>query len=193
MVNKVKFNRDDVITKAQLLFWKNGFATTSTRDLQTTVDMRPGSIYSAFGSKEGLYSESLKAYAKQLKWLLASHIASHDTVLGGLQAFVTSVIESSEDGCEVCMLIKANTEFDHSQPKLKLLSNQLLQQFEKYLAAIFASAQKADELASTHTALDYARLFQIQFTGLRSYIHRCDSDLISNELITMMFKLIRAY
>ncbi|MFQ3195590.1 MAG: TetR/AcrR family transcriptional repressor of nem operon, partial [Colwellia sp.] len=50
MVNKVKFERDDVIRKASQLFWEKGFHATSTRDLQEVVNMRPGSIYAAFGS-----------------------------------------------------------------------------------------------------------------------------------------------
>ncbi|MEP3563102.1 MAG: helix-turn-helix domain-containing protein, partial [Marinobacter sp.] len=59
MANKVKFERENVVRVASELFWKKGFHATSTRDLQDAVNMRPGSIYSAFGSKEGLYSESL--------------------------------------------------------------------------------------------------------------------------------------
>ena len=193
MVNKVKFNRDEVITKAQMLFWKKGFSTTSTRDLQTVVEMRPGSIYSAFGSKEGLYSESLKVYATQLQLLLASHIENSETVLDGLHAFVVTVLESAEDGCEVCMLIKASTEFDHTQPKLKTLTDDLLQQFEHDLSTLFDIAQQRGELANTHSPLEYARLFQIQFTGLRSYLHRPMSKPMTEQLIGMMFTLIKNY
>ena len=47
--------------------WNKGFHATSTSVLQDAINMRPGSICSAFGSKEGLYSESLKNYALQMK------------------------------------------------------------------------------------------------------------------------------
>ena len=67
MVNKIRFERDKVIRVASQLFWQKGFYATSTRDLQEAVNMRPGSIYAAFGSKEGLYSESLKDYTVQMK------------------------------------------------------------------------------------------------------------------------------
>jgi len=60
MANKVKFERENVIRVASQLFWEKGFTATSTRDLQEAINMRPGSIYAAFGSKEVLYSESLK-------------------------------------------------------------------------------------------------------------------------------------
>ena len=193
MVNKVKFDREKVINKAGILFWQKGFSATSPRDLQPTVDMRPGSIYAAFGSKEGLYSEALKNYAEQLKTLLATHLSSSASILEGLHSFVQAVLEDSEPGCEICMLIKANAEFDHSQPLLKNLTNDLLQQFECYLTDIFDTAQKQNELATNHAPLEYARLFQIQFTGLRSYMHRSQSNTISNELVEMMFKLIKDF
>ena len=53
MANKVKFEREQVVYAASQLFWEKGFHATSTRDLQDAINMRPGSIYAAFGSKEG--------------------------------------------------------------------------------------------------------------------------------------------
>ncbi len=113
MVNKVKFERENVIRVASQLFWDKGFHATSTRNLQDAINMRPGSIYSAFGSKEGLYSESLKNYTSQMKSQIEGFLSTSDSILGGLRAFVENiVIETKESSpSAICMLVKANSEF----------------------------------------------------------------------------------
>lgn len=63
MVNVAKYDREAVIRQAMLLFWEKGFYATSTRDLQQTINLRPGSFYAAFGSKESLFREALRCYA----------------------------------------------------------------------------------------------------------------------------------
>ena len=63
MSKSAKFNREDIIQKAANLYWEKGFHATSMRNLQEVIDMRPGSIYASFGSKEGLFKEALQHYA----------------------------------------------------------------------------------------------------------------------------------
>ncbi len=189
MVNKVKFERDAVVRIASQLFWQKGFNTTSTRDLQDAINMRPGSIYAAFGSKEGLYCEALKDYALQMQNKLNTCLAAHSKVLDGLTMFVTQVLIEDQHHApsNLCMLIKANSEFGDDQPTLKTLSQNLLGQFEEFLSIIFTKAQRQGELAEDLTALEYARFFQIQFTGLRSYLNRPNSNRLAAGLIAQMF------
>lgn len=62
-MSTAKHDRQDAIQKATDLFWEKGFHATSMRNIQQAMDMRPGSIYASFGSKEGLFQESLQHYA----------------------------------------------------------------------------------------------------------------------------------
>jgi len=51
----IKFNREDVSEKAKNLYWEKGYHATSMRNLQDVINMHPGSIYAAFGSKDKLF------------------------------------------------------------------------------------------------------------------------------------------
>jgi len=194
MANKIKFDRDNVVQLASQLFWQKGFHATSTRDLQDTIDMRPGSIYAAFGSKEGLYCEALKNYTQSMQATLDECLAANESTLAGLKAFVQKIIiadEKCNQPSEICMLVKANAEFSEQQPQLKALSENLLAQFEQYLASLFSKAQSNNELPNNLPAIEYARLFQIQFTGLRSYLHRPQPDNTAMSLIDNMFVMLK--
>ena len=193
MANRVKFERENVVRVASQLFWQKGFHATSTRDLQEAVNMRPGSIYSAFGSKEGLYCESLKDYTVQMKTQIEGFLSSADTVLGGLRAFVENVVIKTKD-CRpsaICMLVKANSEFAEKDSKLYELSLDLMAQFEAYLTQIFEQAINNGELSNTLTAVEYARFFQVQFTGLRGYFNRPNVEQFAEPMINQMFMLIK--
>lgn len=193
MANKVKFERENVVRVASQLFWQKGFHATSTRDLQEAVNMRPGSIYSAFGSKEGLYCESLKDYIVQMKTQIEGFLSSADTVLGGLRAFVENVVIKTKD-CSpsaICMLVKANSEFAEKDSNLYELSLDLTAQFEAYLTQLFTQAINKGELRNTLTAVEYARFFQVQFTGLRGYFNRPNVEQFAEPMINQMFMLIK--
>jgi len=56
-------DRQRSLGRAVDIFWAQGFHATSLKDLERALDMRPGSIYAAFGSKEGLFNEALDRYA----------------------------------------------------------------------------------------------------------------------------------
>jgi AcrR family transcriptional regulator len=193
MANKIKFERETVVRLASQLFWEKGFHATSTRDLQESINMRPGSIYFAFGSKEGLYSESLKDYTAQMQTQIAGFLSSADTVLGGLRAFVDYVVIETKN-CSpsaICMLVKANAEFAEKETHLYALSLHLAAQFEAYLTQLFEQAIKDNELNNTLTAVEYARFFQVQLTGLRGYFNRPGVTQLAQPMIEQMFLLIK--
>ena len=191
-MNKVKFERDVVIREASKLFWQKGFHSTSTRDLQEAVNMRPGSIYAAFGSKEGLYSESLKDYTVQIQNQIESFLNNADSVLGGLREFVENTI-SDRKNCPsaICMLVKANSEFTEQDANLRELNFELASKFEEYLCCLFSQAIKNGELSNSHIPLEYARFFQVQFTGLRGYFNRPNVEQLASPMIDQMFTLLK--
>ena len=45
-----------------VLFWRQGYETTSLADLTAGMGIRPASLYAAFGSKEALFIEALERY-----------------------------------------------------------------------------------------------------------------------------------
>jgi len=194
MVNKVKFERENVVRMASQLFWEKGFHATSTRDLQDAVNMRPGSIYSAFGSKEGLYSESLKDYTIQIKNQIEGFLLSSDTILDGLRAFVENVVINTKGASPsaICMLVKANNEFATKDNNLYELSLALAAEFECYLTALFEQAIVNKELNQEVAAIEYARFFQIHFTGLRGYFNRPGVAQATQPMINQMFVLIKS-
>jgi AcrR family transcriptional regulator len=60
------FDRAQALESALTLFWQHGYEGTSVSMLTEKIGITAPSLYAAFGSKEGLYTEAIKLY-------LASH------------------------------------------------------------------------------------------------------------------------
>lgn len=57
-----QFDTDRVVEEAMNLFWERGFEATSMQDLTEALGVGRGSLYTAFGSKDGLYRAALAHY-----------------------------------------------------------------------------------------------------------------------------------
>ena len=170
MATTTKYDRRDVIQKATNLFWEKGFHATSMRNLQETIDMRPGSIYASFGSKEGLFKETLQHYANESLALLKQFEDAHVSPLEALREFLSSVVISqSQAPSNMCMLVKTISELTDDNAELLAEAQQLLGNVEAAFAKLFAQAQANGELDSSKDPKRLASLLQIQIMGLRAY------------------------
>lgn len=171
MVNTVKHDRAEVLDKATNLFWEKGFHATSMRNLQEHIDMRPGSIYAAFGSKEGLFKESLRHYAKVSFERLSESADAVESPLEALKTFIkTAVLSCREDSpSEMCMLVKTISELTEENGELLAEAKSLLKMMEDAFTNLIEEAQAAGEVDPAKDAGRLARYLQMQLIGLRVY------------------------
>jgi len=66
MVGVKQFDPDAVVERAMMLFWRRGYGATSIQDLEKATRLRRGSLYNAFGDKEGLFVAALKRYEQTI-------------------------------------------------------------------------------------------------------------------------------
>ena len=98
------FNRDQAVEIAMRLFWRHGYEGVSVSDLTGAIGIAPPSLYSAFGSKAGLYREALDRYRALPGALdgLAQARSLDEAVEGLLRGAVSAATDSPhERGCMV--------------------------------------------------------------------------------------------
>lgn len=188
MGNLQKYDRQDAVNKATQLFWEKGFHATSMRNLQEYIDMRPGSIYATFGSKEGLFKESLQCYTEASLKRLAIFSEQTNSPLEVLKSFVQSVVlnDSGKKPNEICMLVKTISELTEENTELLSESKRLLKVMEDAFAALLIKSQEQGELDTSKDPQRLARFIQMQLIGLRAYT-RANSDAEVDELIDEAF------
>ena len=81
-----EFDVDDVVRSAMEVFWDRGYAGASLEDLIDGTGLSRGSIYKAFGDKEGLFLAALDAYIN------ANVSAMRDCLAGGSVAAIRAAL-----------------------------------------------------------------------------------------------------
>lgn len=133
--------------------------------------MRPGSIYAAFGSKEGLYKASLQCYAENSLKRLHQSLAESDSPLEGLKRFIRSVVSRRKEDApsELCMLVKSVSELTEENAELLDESRRLLQNMEDAFEKVLIDAQQQGEIGKARSPRRLARYVQMQLIGMRAY------------------------
>ncbi|MEU7740346.1 MULTISPECIES: TetR/AcrR family transcriptional regulator [unclassified Nonomuraea] len=58
------FDRTTALAAATRLFWEHGYEATTIGELTRAMDIKPGSLYAAFGDKKSLFKEVVHAYGR---------------------------------------------------------------------------------------------------------------------------------
>jgi len=181
----VKYDREEVIKKATDLFWEKGFHATSMRNLQEVIDMRPGSIYASFGSKDGLFRETLNFYADAGLKQLAELVETSVSPLEALKSFLrNSVNASCSAPSNMCMLVKSISELtEEDNAELLAESKRLLHLLELAFDDVLIKAKACGELDETTDPKRLGRFLQMQLMGLRSYARATEGHAQVEELL----------
>lgn len=189
MGKAAKFDRQEVIEKATNLYWQKGFHGTSMRNLQDVIDMRPGSIYAAFGSKDGLFIEALSRYTNNGIAHLAHCRTQTDSPLGALKLFVKQIVVESQVNSPsgMCMLAKTVAELTDEQAELLAHAKECFKQMEQQFAQLLGEAQAVGEVASDKDPQRLAQHVQIQIAGLRTYAKASNDPAALEPMIEEIF------
>ena len=176
MPRSASYDRDDLINRARELFWCKGWAGTSMKDLEHALNIRPGSFYAAFGSKDELYALALDQYAKDgLSRLenLYQRLGAFDT----LKRYPLEVISGKEIPIRACMLSKTLMELQGKDNQLSKKANAHLMRMESKFGNLFLEAQDKGLISLEHASEKLARRYQSDLLGLRLSSERTNIDI----------------
>ncbi len=111
MVGKRKFDEGAVLDAALRVFWQRGYSATNISDLETATGLSRGSIYQAFGDKEGLFVACLARYEETVAACIFSALKGEDGA-AGIRGMMDAVLSrrSAPGGLPGCLLTNAAVE-----------------------------------------------------------------------------------
>lgn len=175
MPRKPSYDRDALIDRARDVFWRQGWAGTSLKDLERELKLNPGSFYAAFGSKDALYALALKRYAQEGVARLTA-LAERLGAKGALQEQPRLVIEATGVPAKACMLAKTYAELQAKDHELAGQAGVHMAEMKACFADLFRSAQEAGEIGPDHDPERLAARYQSDLLGLRLSAERSDVD-----------------
>lgn len=176
-MSRAQFDTDQAIESAMQVFWKQGYSGASMQNITKATGLKPGSIYLAFGNKDGLYHASLTRYAKQSLDSINTLIDSAENVGLGICTLLEHLIEETgNENFHSCFLVRSRLELPHVNP-LHQYTGELLLQVEHCFA---------EKLSTQFTAKQskiYASTLMLHIFGARVYGYHQDCKSTLNNTL----------
>ena len=160
------------------------------KDLERVLDLKPGSFYAAFGSKDALFELTLERYAQDGVQRLEALVEELGP-LAALQAFPFRTICNPDTPAKACMLAKSVLELSGRDHSLAEVANRHLKTMENLFAELFQAAQAQGKIDAALDPKALARRYQSDLMGLRISAERdvVDARAIAEEISDNLLQL----
>jgi len=151
------------------VFWSRGYHGTSLPDLLKATRLSRGSLYAAFGDKHALFLRALDRYIAEALARLDTELDVRGAALPGIRACLAGYVErtSGAKGRRGCLLVATTMELTAHDSEVAQRIRKFFKAMQARLAAAFARANAAGELADGVEPADAARLLICLAEGLR--------------------------
>lgn len=170
MARTIEFDRNNVLQNAMQLFWAKGYRGCSVSDLVATTKLKPGSIYAAFNSKEGLFLEALDYYAQDFISNLTDTLKAAKTPLLGIRNIVENISGQALNKHQPlgCFMINTVVEATPDDTLILEAANKHLKTVEDILLAALLESKASGELnASQDEVKVLVKYLLVNIWGLR--------------------------
>ena len=153
---KKQFDPDEVLEKAMLLFWRQGYEATSVQDLVDHMGINRFSLYDTFGDKHRLFLRAVHRYSELV---LARRIAAIEAEPDGLKAIrVLANYGSTGQGAKGCLATHSIVERALDDPDLARETEALFGRLEKAFVGALERASAAGDIEAGRDLEALARL-----------------------------------
>lgn len=169
MARTIEYDPKEVLTKAMNLFWEKGYVSTSIQDIVKVTGLKPGSLYAAYGNKEGIFKAVIEMYTAYSLQTVTNILESDGDILENIEAFLNLVIVTviSNEANNGCLLVKTLLVVSHKDEKIQKQIAEFYKQLEPTLEN---SIIKAKERGQTLVEPDVFTTF-IFSTIYGSHVH----------------------
>lgn len=171
MPRPVSYQRDDILQRAVQVFWRQGYLGTSVKDLVAATRLQPGSLYSAFRSKQGLYRAALDCYFEASLRDVRRILQGPGSPLARVRALFNHLCEACErdpDG-RGCLLVNALVQMPVDDDELAARLAAMFAAMEAEFVRVLEEARRCGELGEEKEPQACARLLLTGLYGLRVY------------------------
>jgi len=176
MVGTKQFDHDAVVERTMMMFWRRGYGGTSIQDLEKATRLRRGSLYNAFGDKQGLFVAALKRYETTVSQERVRQLSNPDpyrAIEGFLETLVMQMSEPSWP--RGCLHTNTSLEFPNAPDEVLRIIAERTAGIEGAIYVVLRRAQAEGLLDPAADARAVARFYVGVAKGI-TVLHKVFGD-----------------
>lgn len=156
------------------VFWLKGYHATSLKDLESALNMKPGSIYAAFTNKEQLYRSALELYFIMGRQGFTSGLSQSTSPILWLSDYLRAIGKPSKDDapCFSCMLTKTLMGATEQETNIAQDARRYMDEMRAEFTRAFELAKAQQEIPQSADTDRLALRFQSCITVLKLEMQR---------------------
>ena len=192
MARKKEYQEDLVVEKAMHTFWANGFENTSLRMLEKDMGINQFSIYSSFGSKQGLFIEVLKKYKGFVKEFFIKDLLESKGHLCDLRHFLMEYGHGIQSGQNSygCLMMNTGMEASEKDPDIEFELSSHFVYLKDAFYTLFEKIKFNEELPAQFDSNKYASYLLGSIQGLSLFAKFHSQKEVDDYIDTVMGSFI---
>lgn len=185
------FKEQELLEKAQHVFWEKGYTATSLEDLLKAMQIGSGSFYNTFkGGKKELFSRAMQQRRKAFAEFKAIVDAS-ETPLEVIKDFYRSLAHADKQThLQGCLIVNTVTEMTFVDQVLEEEAVKVLKEVEQMYTAVIAQAQKDGSMKNQTSAEILGRYLITFWSGFNVTRRMYPDNAILKAQIEMQLSLL---
>jgi TetR/AcrR family transcriptional repressor of nem operon len=167
MARPRSFDEEAALDAATCLFWRNGLASTSVRELGAAMGLGLPSLYNAFGDKHALFTRCLDRYLEGSMRARMRRLEGASCPRDAIATFLDEIVTRSLADPRGCFLVNSALEVAPHDAELRATIAARLDELESFFLRLVCAGQADGSIAHVRSAADLARLLVTTVMGLR--------------------------
>lgn len=187
----VTFDNEEVILKAQKVFWEKGYTATSLADLLTATGMGSGSFYNTFkGGKKELFQKAIQQRREAFIHFKAE-LSSSDSPIDLIKDFFRSMATADQQThLQGCLISNTVTEMTFIDNGLENQAITILKDVEKMFALAIEKGQQDGRIKNQTDPVILGRYLITFWNGLNVTRRMYPDNKVLQKQIEMQLDLI---
>ena len=148
MSRQIEYDKQLLLLKSMEVFWEKGYNNTSIQDIVIATNVKPGSLYAAFGNKEGLFKASTEFYFEYMFESVMKIFSQDMAPLKKIEYFFNEILLSlfTSEKREGCMLVKTLMLMPIDKKELQATSIAMFDELKKLFVVELTKAKENGDL-----------------------------------------------
>lgn len=192
MARPQKFDKQIVLTNAMQLFWRQGYGSTSIKELTEATGLLPGSLYGTFESKRSLFLQALDCYFTLLHTSVMVLLNSEAPPLERVREFFDHIQKQAagDDEAKGCLIVNTLLETSVSDIEINQRISEMLLQIESEFCRVLRQAKEAGDLGVDKNPEILASLLMTGIFGLRVYDRVQPSLSVKKDVVDSLLSIL---
>ncbi|HLO12698.1 TetR/AcrR family transcriptional regulator [Neobacillus drentensis] len=148
MARHKEFDEAEVLRKAMVLFWRNGYEKTSMQDLVDYMNIHRRSIYDTFGDKQTLYLRALQLFEEIIGKRMEQQIKPIHSVKLAIKRLFEMVTFSDEEKPPGCFIVNTAVELSLHDEEIAERISKSFSKTESFICELLLQGQISGEISN---------------------------------------------